>query len=197
MSQDVLQARKKLAVISLLVEGNWLPISHLLVGQVGQYRYSLYSPHTNATVSIVVGIQLVGRTKVVSLHSSVWLENATDVAIKLRLHVPPSLLVVAPEQSQDREALARSESKMSVSTNASVGSLHRASRNVAASPAHGGSRSIGGGGASGASTSGGHASGSVHAPGALHTYVGLPHDIHWKANGLFTHSGGHASFLSL
>lgn len=163
-----MQARKSLAVISLLVEGNWLPISNLVVGQVGRYRYSLYSPHDNATVSIVVDIQLVGRTKVVSLHSCVWLENATDVAIKLRLHVPPSLLVVAPEQAVEYDPSLRTESgRMTLSPVPSAGSIPRVPRSVAPSSAPGGSRTLppNGACAPGACGSGGMNSVSGHAPG--------------------------------
>lgn len=163
-----MQARKKLAVISLLVEGNWLPISNLVVGQVGQYRYSLYSPHDNASVSIVVDIQLVGRTKVVSLHSCVWLENATDVAIKLRLHVPPSLLVVAPEQAVDEDHSHRTESgRLSLSPVPSASSIPRIPRTRASSPVPGGSRTLApvGASVSGTSGSGGHTSVAAHASG--------------------------------
>lgn len=134
-----------MAVISLLAEGNWLPVSNVVVGQVGKYRYSLYSPHDNATVYIVADIQLVGRTKVVSLHSSVWLENGTDVPFKLRLHVPPSLLVVAPQQAMDYEyeGSVRTESVLSPAPSAS--SLPKLSRNVGPTPVPGSSRSLGAG----------------------------------------------------
>jgi hypothetical protein len=132
--QGLVQARRTQAVISLLIEGNWLPVSNLIIGQVGKYRYSLYSPFQNATVSIVVDVMLVGRTKVVSLHSSVWLENATDVPVRMRLHVPPSLLTVAPEQRGPADHSLRTDSgRLSLSPAPSGGSF----RAAAASPAPG------------------------------------------------------------
>lgn len=91
-----MQARRLQSVIALLVEGNWLPISNVIVSQVGKYRYSMYSPHESATVHVVVDVMLVGRTKVISIHSSVWLENSTDLPMRVRLHVPPSLLAITP-----------------------------------------------------------------------------------------------------
>ena len=35
----------------------------------------------------------MGRTKIITLHSGIWLENAIDRDIALRLHVPTTSLV--------------------------------------------------------------------------------------------------------
>lgn len=83
------------SVISLLFEGNWLPLHDVLVNQVGKYRYQLYNPHENHQVSLIVDIILVGRTKVISVHSSIWLANSTSLPLHLRLHIPASSLVAA------------------------------------------------------------------------------------------------------
>ena len=105
------QARRQQAAISILLEGNWLPIANVLVNQVGKYRYQLYSPHENATVHIVVDILLVSRTKVISIHSPVWIENSTDLHLRARLHVPTSLLAVMPAmQSEAGHMDSRSQS---------------------------------------------------------------------------------------
>eukprot|EP00892_Ulva_mutabilis_P007162 jgi/Ulvmu1/4818/UM020_0103.1 len=111
---DGLHTSRVQSVISLLVEGNWLPISNVIVSQVGKYRYCMYSPHQSATVHVVVDVMLVGRTKVISLHSTVWLENSTDLPMRVRLHLPPSLLAVTPTvdlaQLNDRMGAARTVS---------------------------------------------------------------------------------------
>ena len=55
---------------------------------VGKYRYTMMSPAEHDRVLVIVDIILVGRTKIITLHSSLWLENHTDRAVSFRLHVP-------------------------------------------------------------------------------------------------------------
>ena len=76
----------------------WLCLSVLLncpmslqdvaVSVVGKYRYTMMSPAEHDRVPIIVDIILVGRTKIITLHSSLWLENHTDRPVSFRLHVP-------------------------------------------------------------------------------------------------------------
>lgn len=106
----MVQARRMHSVISLLVEGNWLPITNVIVSHVGKYRYAMFSPHQSATVHVIVDVMLVGRTKVISIHSSVWLENSTDLPLCVRLHVPPSLLAVTPTVAPPPQQSARTAS---------------------------------------------------------------------------------------
>lgn len=101
-----MQARRKHAVISLLLEGNWLPITNVLVNQVGKYRYQLYSPHENVHLHIVIDVLLVSRTKVISVHCPIWIENATDLVLQAHLHVPTSLLAVLPDPESAQGASA-------------------------------------------------------------------------------------------
>jgi hypothetical protein len=96
-----MQARRKQAVICLLLEGNWLPITNVLVNQVGKYRYQLYSPHENTSIHLVIDILLVSRTKVISVHSPVWIENTTDLTLEACLHVPTSLLALMPDDDDE------------------------------------------------------------------------------------------------
>jgi hypothetical protein len=67
------------------------------VNVVGKYLYQMASPSTGTSVPLVVDIILVGRTKVITLHSAMWVENGVDRPITLRLHVPTTSLV--PPQS--------------------------------------------------------------------------------------------------
>jgi hypothetical protein len=48
------------------------------VNVVGKYRYRMTSPADSTWVPLIIDIILVGRTKIITLHSSVWLENAID-----------------------------------------------------------------------------------------------------------------------
>lgn len=85
------------SVIDLHFEGNWMPIRDVAVNVVGKYRYSMISPADNTFVPLVVDIILVGRTKIITLHSGIWVENSIGRPVSLRLHVPTTPLV--PPQS--------------------------------------------------------------------------------------------------
>jgi len=85
------------SVIDLHFEGNWMPIRDVAVNTVGKYRYSMVSPADNTFVPLVVDIILVGRTKIITLHSGIWIENSIGRPVSLRLHVPTTPLV--PPQS--------------------------------------------------------------------------------------------------
>ncbi len=63
-------------------------LQDVAVSVVGKYRYTMNSPAEHDRVPIIVDIILVGRTKIITLHSSLWLENHTDRAVSFRLHVP-------------------------------------------------------------------------------------------------------------
>lgn len=75
------------------------------VNVVGKYRYYVDSAAELGHIPIIVDIILVGRTKIITLHSGVWLKNATDRQIAFRLHVPISSLV-APVGSSNGQQLA-------------------------------------------------------------------------------------------
>lgn len=120
-----MQARRTQSVIALLVEGNWLPISNVIVSQVGKYRYSMYSPHESATVHVVIDVMLVGRIKVISIHSSVWLENSTDLPMRVRLHVPASLLAITPTVEPPPPSTQMVSGALYPSRSASTGAMTR------------------------------------------------------------------------
>ncbi|KAK9815754.1 hypothetical protein WJX72_009012 [[Myrmecia] bisecta] len=80
-------------VINLHFEGNWMPIKDVAVSVVGKYRYHMQSPAEQNNVSVIVDIILVGRTKIITLHSGIWLENHMDRPCSFRLHVPITPLV--------------------------------------------------------------------------------------------------------
>ena len=45
---------------------------------VGKYRYHMTSPADSTWVPLIIDIILVGRTKIITLHSGIWVENAID-----------------------------------------------------------------------------------------------------------------------
>ena len=55
---------------------------------VGKYRYQMLSPSEHNRVPVLVDIILVGRTKIITLHSGMWVDNRTDKQLTFRLHVP-------------------------------------------------------------------------------------------------------------
>ena len=66
------------------------------VSVVGKYRYTLSAPREQRALPLLVDIILVGRTKIITLHSAVWLDNATDRKLSFRLHVPLTPLTAPP-----------------------------------------------------------------------------------------------------
>jgi hypothetical protein len=48
------------------------------VNVIGKYRYHMTSPADSTWVPLIIDIILVGRTKIITLHSGIWLENAID-----------------------------------------------------------------------------------------------------------------------
>lgn len=55
---------------------------------VGKYRYQMLSPREGDRMPLLVDIILVGRTKIITLHSGMWVDNRTDKNLTFRLHVP-------------------------------------------------------------------------------------------------------------
>lgn len=60
---------------------------------VGKYRYLMDSAQKRGHLPVIVDIFLVGRTKIITLHSSIWASNVTDRPLSLRLHIPITSLV--------------------------------------------------------------------------------------------------------
>lgn len=66
------------------------------INVIGKYRYRMASPVDHTWAPVVVDIILVGRTKIITLHSCVWVENGIERPLRFRLHVPISSLVPPP-----------------------------------------------------------------------------------------------------
>ena len=82
-----------------------LPPQDVSVNLVGKYRYHVDSAAERGHLPVIVDIILVGRTKIITLHSGIWLKNATDCRLSIRLHVPITTLV-APVGSSNGQQLA-------------------------------------------------------------------------------------------
>lgn len=48
------------------------------VNVVGKYRYRMTSPADSTWLPVIIDIILVGRTKIITLHSGVWVENGIN-----------------------------------------------------------------------------------------------------------------------
>lgn len=81
------------SVINMHFEGNWMPMRDVAVNVVGKYKYSMVSPADNTAVPVLVDIILVGRTKIITVHSGIWVENSIRLPISMRLHIPTTSLV--------------------------------------------------------------------------------------------------------
>ncbi|QDZ21895.1 vacuolar protein sorting-associated protein [Chloropicon primus] len=71
--------------LNLQFEGNWSPLLQVNVSLVGKYKYTLEAPLHNIEVPVIVDIILVGRTKVISVHSPYWIFNRSDRELAFRL----------------------------------------------------------------------------------------------------------------
>eukprot|EP00951_Prasinocladus_malaysianus_P018063 scaffold143435_cov43-Prasinocladus_malaysianus.AAC.1 len=85
-SKSVMKYRAK--VINIKLQGNWMPVKRIVVSHIGKSSYRVLSPHESLEVPLVVDVTLVGRTKIICLHSSVRVKNCCDVSFSMRLHMP-------------------------------------------------------------------------------------------------------------
>ena len=99
---------------------------------VGKYRYFMHSPAEHDRAPVVVDIILVGRTKIITLHSGIWLENQMDRKISFRLHIPISPLVAPGKQVNVRE---RNNDRVLGPLKPKEGKTARSSRDVSTSGA--------------------------------------------------------------
>eukprot|EP00878_Enallax_costatus_P006928 GHUV01007260.1.p1 GENE.GHUV01007260.1~~GHUV01007260.1.p1 ORF type:complete len:2890 (+),score=849.52 GHUV01007260.1:2-8671(+) len=68
--------------ICIQLAGSWLPLEDVAVDVVGKYRYELRDPLGGACLPIMLDVLLVGRTKMLRLHSCIWLENNTGMKLE-------------------------------------------------------------------------------------------------------------------
>lgn len=117
-------------LICLQFEGNWLPIKvwfagrnsyqpfatqNVCVKEVGKFRHRLISPADQVVTYVIVDVILVGRTKIITLHSGLWLTNRTQHTVGFRMHLPISGLV--PPQ------LRRGSAQSTLATDRPIGPL--------------------------------------------------------------------------
>jgi hypothetical protein len=57
------------------------------VDVVGKYRYEARDPQGGLSLPVVVDVLLVGRTKMLKLHSALWVQNNTGIKMGIRLQV--------------------------------------------------------------------------------------------------------------
>jgi len=102
------------SVINFHFEGNWMPIHDVPINVVGKYKYSMLSPADNTSVPVLVDVILVGRTKIITVHSGIWLENSIEIPISFRLHVPTTSLVPPGILGGKQESSSDADSDMSI-----------------------------------------------------------------------------------
>ena len=102
------------SVINFHFEGNWMPIHDVPINVVGKYKYSMLSPADNTSVPVLVDVILVGRTKIITVHSGIWIENSIEIPISFRLHVPTTSLVPPGILAGKQESSSDADSDMSI-----------------------------------------------------------------------------------
>ncbi len=55
------------------------------VDVVGKYRYEVVDATGTMVMPVIVDVILVGRTKILKVHSTLWLENQTGMRLGFRL----------------------------------------------------------------------------------------------------------------
>ena len=63
-SQQQVSAR----TICMQFEGNWTPVTDIIVDKVGKYAYTIGSPHDTSVTPVVMDVSLDIRTKVTILY---------------------------------------------------------------------------------------------------------------------------------
>lgn len=74
-------------VMSLQFEGDWMPITDVIVNHVGRYLYHLHSPFENLSVPLHIDVSLDGRVKTITLHSPLRIRNTTSRSIMGSLYM--------------------------------------------------------------------------------------------------------------
>ncbi|GIL45737.1 hypothetical protein Vafri_2896 [Volvox africanus] len=96
---SVVVTRLQAQVIVLSFEGSWMPITDVSVDVVGKYCYDLHSPTDERRAPVIVDVALVGRTKILKIHSALYVQNDTSCRLGFRLHFPSVLLARQVVQS--------------------------------------------------------------------------------------------------
>eukprot|EP00775_Hariotina_reticulata_P006353 gene6353-6586_t len=68
--------------ISIQMAGSWLPLEDVAVDVVGKYRYEVRDPLGGAALPLLLDVLLVGRTKMLRLHSCLWLQNRSGLRLQ-------------------------------------------------------------------------------------------------------------------
>ena len=82
-----------------------LAVCVFAVDVVGKYRYELRDPLGGACLPILLDVLLVGRTKMLRLHSCIWLENNTGMKLEPCLQLGSGCttpVVLGPGDKLDR-----------------------------------------------------------------------------------------------
>ncbi|KAK9808775.1 hypothetical protein WJX72_003363 [[Myrmecia] bisecta] len=73
--------------ICMQFEGNWTPVTDIVVDKVGKYAYIIGSPHDVAATPVVMDVTLDVRTKVLTVHSPFRIENHTTHPLEFTVHL--------------------------------------------------------------------------------------------------------------
>jgi len=109
--------------LNLQFEGNWAPLLQVNVSLVGKYQYMLEAPLQNIEVPVIVDIILVGRTKVISVHSPYWVFNRSDRELVFRLQQSLGYLNAPCSQGPEDSAADIDLDTSDVSSDVTIGPI--------------------------------------------------------------------------
>jgi len=107
----------------LQFEGNWSPLLEVNVSLVGKYRYMLQAPLHNIEVPVIVDIVLVGRTKVISVHSPYWVHNRSDRDLVYRLQQRLGYLTAPKSDLPASASMDKDKAAADVSSDLTIGPI--------------------------------------------------------------------------
>eukprot|EP00798_Chlamydomonas_sp_ICE-L_P005984 gene5984-5277_t len=107
-------------VINIKLEGNWAPIADVSIDVVGKYKYHAISPGDDVKIPLIVDVVLEMTsislslstwcwTKILKLHSALWVQNGTDRKIGFRLHMPSARLALQISAASHADTLVSSQ----------------------------------------------------------------------------------------
>ena len=74
--------------INMQFEGNWTPVSDIIVDKVGKYAYIIGSPQDTAITPIVMDVTLDVRTKVRGSALLLWYKQSCCLFLSAQVRVP-------------------------------------------------------------------------------------------------------------
>eukprot|EP00884_Botryococcus_braunii_P017936 jgi/Botrbrau1/4826/Bobra.0325s0040.1 len=81
------QQQVRARTINIQLEGNWAPLTDIVIDKVGKYAYTVGNANEGQSTPVVMDVSLDIRTKVLTVHSPYLIENLTAHPLQFSLHL--------------------------------------------------------------------------------------------------------------